>query len=630
MPDGVPAWLKSVLKKSSTTTSTVQDVVVVDTPPVEPISLARRIQSLINKLPTPAPSTAAESSTSGQIDLHLLPSASLDDQELVQALSSPVLMNGSLDGRRTSVWRALEEMGSPTSRTSARDNVVPETFNEPSSVMVYSPLLPVRGSLVELAQSEVIIEEEEEEEHTDTRKPKTIPVPPSAPALSWTNIFTSWFTQPPQSTPPPAEPPMTPRTHEQHLRAQRAWVPSKDKLSIQCMWWGYRMWVQYLDSMLKYSSFQRFLPPPVLDILDDRQLEAARRAAMITTALTWFFNNLPSNTLPTPLRPTLLLIQQIAPFLGSIGTFISWSWSMIKAYDQGHGITLTATWLLPIALIPGTWFERDWPITPPPSDFASLPSIESVLQSSAEGFRNHAISIPHSTPTLRPDHRNLFLSSQSTPRAPDVVGTPSLPCSSINRSSFPSPHHYFGSPPLAASTPLPPSHSHFVSSPVSLGGHFDPPIGTPLSPPDVSYVAHPSSPPAFLPVSSPNSSFLSPATSFATAPSSPAPPSPKRFRASLSGFAVRSPVIRVRKSKHPASSPKTVLPALAGSSTQMTLPPLGMSVMSSSAPVAQHVHDPTLIYTHRYPSPPAHPNDIQLLQSPLWQCSPLPPEQTLH
>jgi hypothetical protein len=29
-----------------------------------------------------------------------------------------------------------------------------------------------------------------------------------------------------------------------------------------------------------------------------------------------------------------------------------------------------------------------------------------------------------------------------------------------------------------------------------------------------------------------------------------------------------------------------------------------------------------------YPSPPAHPNDLRLLQSPLWQCSPLPPEHS--
>jgi len=57
----------------------------------------------------------------------------------------------------------------------------------------------------------------------------------------------------------------------------------------------------------------------------------------------------------------------------------------------------------------------------------------------------------------------------------------------------------------------------------------------------------------------------------------------------------------------------------------MTSPPLDTPV---ATPVVQYLLDPTLTYS--YPSPPADPNDIQLLQSPLWQCSPLPPEQNLH
>ena len=235
MPDGIPTWLRSVLKKSTSPTSTSQDVAVADAPQVEPSSLARRIRTLIYKC-------------NGEENDHQPPSsASLnDDQQLFQALSSPILMNGSLDGRRTSVWRALEEMDSRPSAELSRDDAVSEPFDEPSSVMVYSPLLPVQGSVVELAQSEVISEQEEGQDqvHAHELEIETTPVPPSIPALSWTNSLTSWFTKSSQPTPPPpAESSMTPRTRERHLRVQRAWVPSKDKLSIQCMWWGYRMCV---------------------------------------------------------------------------------------------------------------------------------------------------------------------------------------------------------------------------------------------------------------------------------------------------------------------------------------------------------------------------------------------------
>jgi len=245
MPDGIPTWLRSVLKKSTSPTSTSQDVAVADAPQVEPSSLARRIRTLIYKC------------NGEENDHQPLSSASFnDDQQLFQALSSPILMNGSLDGRRTSVWRALEEMDSRPSAELPRDDAVSEPFDEPSSVMVYSPLLPVQGTVVELAQSEVISEQEEGQDQVHAHELEITPVPPFIPALSWTNSLTSWFTKSSQPTPPPpAESSMTPRTRERHLQVQRAWVPSKDKLSIQCMWWGYRMCVCYLDCILKHSCF---------------------------------------------------------------------------------------------------------------------------------------------------------------------------------------------------------------------------------------------------------------------------------------------------------------------------------------------------------------------------------------
>ncbi|KAJ3992674.1 hypothetical protein F5050DRAFT_1787368, partial [Lentinula boryana] len=56
---------------------------------------------------------------------------------------------------------------------------------------------------------------------------------------------------------------------------------------------------------------------------------------MISTALTWLFDNIPVAVVPPPLQPVLLLLQKIIPYVSYIGTFISWSWETIKGYDTG-------------------------------------------------------------------------------------------------------------------------------------------------------------------------------------------------------------------------------------------------------------------------------------------------------
>ncbi|KXN83448.1 DNA-directed RNA polymerase II subunit RPB1 [Leucoagaricus sp. SymC.cos] len=614
---GVPSWLKSVTKKPQATTTVTQDAAVADTPAVESSSLARRIQSLIQKLPAPSlssTSTSPQPQVNNDVDHEETHSSTtIEDSELEQALSSPIIMNGELDGQ-PSIWSVLEGIGpGRSSHDEARhSDTITDTFSDSSSVMVYSPLVPVPGSLVELAESEeVVIEEEEDSDDDDTeREPTPPPSPPPIPGWSWATTLpavTSWFTQPTQPTQPTPSPSapdgngrfMSPRTRERRLRAQRAWVPSKDKLSIQCMWWGYRM----------------YLPPPVLDILDDKQLEAARRAAMITTALTWFFNNLPINTLPLPLRPTLLLLQQIAPFLGSIGTFISWSWSVIKGYDQGCGVTLTATWLLPIALIPGTWFERDWPLSPPPPDFTSLPP--------------EPTSSPSSDSTPMPNTTQPLPSPQTTPRTFTVLSTP-LPSDNSPIAQSPiTPQHNLQLPPMSPYNPW--------SLPMS-----PPPLQSPqMSPPNHLY--------------SPDA-VSSAALSFATAPSSPTPPSPKRFRTSLAGLVSKSPIIRVRSSKSKSKrSPSSSMtsPTSSRTSAFTSLPPTSPSspyyhpnstTPFSPSPLAQSTPLPSQQYQPLSPDrdmtmhmnpwnsflPPAYPiqnDDLRLLQSPLWQCSPLPPEQ---
>ena len=88
--------------------------------------------------------------------------------------------------------------------------------------------------------------------------------------------------------------------------------------------------------------------------------------------------------LPPPLQPAVVVLQTIVPLVGYIGAFIAWSWGAIKDFDkgallhpshnsgvrshrymQGNGVILTATWILPIALIPGTWDAANVPKTQP-------------------------------------------------------------------------------------------------------------------------------------------------------------------------------------------------------------------------------------------------------------------------
>ncbi|EEB98185.1 hypothetical protein MPER_02352, partial [Moniliophthora perniciosa FA553] len=122
-----------------------------------------------------------------------------------------------------------------------------------------------------------------------------------------------------------------------------------------------------------------FLPPPVLAVLSDKTIEATKRAAMITTALSWLFSHLPLTMFPAPMQPAIIMLQQLVPYLGYIGTFITWSWSMIQSYDVGYGVILSATWILPVALIPGTWQAYDFPAdggstTPVPGKPSTTPA----------------------------------------------------------------------------------------------------------------------------------------------------------------------------------------------------------------------------------------------------------------
>ncbi|KAF8625325.1 hypothetical protein AX15_005455 [Amanita polypyramis BW_CC] len=339
-----------------------------------------------------------------------------------------------------------------------------------TSIMMYSPLMPTPTSLVSIADSEEIVsvvavhEEETDEEEVGQSVQHPVPglvggatQPPeqSEPrsGWSWSSLWplSSWFsspnagndsTQSANSAPnteraqrtisPQEQTPVSPRQAQVRLRRRRVWVPSRTQLSLETMWWGYRIYV----------------PPPVLDALDSTSIETSRRGALLTAALTWFFTNFPVNVLPPTVRPVIIILQGLVPYLGYLGGILSWSWGTVRSYDEGYGVILTATWLLPIALIPSTWIPPEWPGSPrstasvplSPTTSQSTPTLSTLSATTVQStptLSSLSPTMSQSTPTPIPSSP-AFLQSESAPVAirPEQQQQPFQTYSSSGYSSF--------------------------------------------------------------------------------------------------------------------------------------------------------------------------------------------------
>ncbi|OSD06029.1 hypothetical protein PYCCODRAFT_1464712 [Trametes coccinea BRFM310] len=358
-------------------------------PDPEPLPLARKIQSLLSSLPpflTPLPPSTPDDGSSKtpkqNPDSGADPSTTpvIDDSRLISLLSSPAMMNGSLSRGRQSVWALLDNLRlksivSPSSppgtdsglQASASEVSAEAAVEDDDSIMFYGPLIPDATSEVELARSEIVSVDENGTIVDVLLDDAPLPDAPQAKAR-FGRIWPFSGGAPSKS----ASPSTPATTKPKVLVEKRVWVPSTTKLSLQVMWWGFRLW----------------LPPPVMNLLNDKEIEAAKLGAMLTTALQWLLSNVPENALPATLRPALALVRSLVPYLGYIGGFVAWSWGAIRGFDIGNGVTLTATWLLPIALIPGTWENSDVPqqpgsgepssgsgaSSPAPGDLSTLPS----------------------------------------------------------------------------------------------------------------------------------------------------------------------------------------------------------------------------------------------------------------
>ena len=140
---------------------------------------------------------------------------------------------------------------------------------------------------------------------------------------------------------------------------------------------------------------------------------------------------------------------------------------------KGHGVTLTATWLLP-ALMPGTWHEGDFPKSPTPNSPIPLPRFRPFSMEPFEPPTTTTTTTTTTTPamsmTTMTDDDDRATSVYATPMssiislypAPDAVDENSvvdlfLASSSTawSASPFPPPHQPISSPTHYPTTPLP-------------------------------------------------------------------------------------------------------------------------------------------------------------------------------
>ncbi|KAF9064158.1 hypothetical protein BDP27DRAFT_1450868 [Rhodocollybia butyracea] len=360
----------------------------------DPGFLAQKIRELISSLPaignpSHSPDTPEPVPTSPPAHGCPAPPPSaihIQDKRLVNLLSSPAIMNGKKQEWPT-VWSILLSLAPPTSdressagdstgKTSRPDDSTTTPLLSFTSVMLCFPLEPAKGDEVEIAESRPPVHStqsvaggETNAVHTAAWKwwpfQKHSPVTPP----STSSLVTSTTANGPTTKPAP-----TPTT-----TVKNPWLPSKTKISIEATWWGYRI----------------FLPPPMMNVLNEREVDIVKRAALLSSALAWLFANIPTMVFPAPLQPLVLLLKKIVPYLSYIGTFISCSWGVVKGYDSGYGVILNATWLLPVALIPSTWTTESFPdATPVKEDAATSAPIIPVVHAATTALVDPHIKTP--------------------------------------------------------------------------------------------------------------------------------------------------------------------------------------------------------------------------------------------
>ncbi|KAF9972367.1 hypothetical protein BGZ73_004535 [Actinomortierella ambigua] len=95
--------------------------------------------------------------------------------------------------------------------------------------------------------------------------------------------------------------------------------PPMDIVSSQAFWWGYEVYIP------------------------EKALSRIAAAQDVSTAFLSFLSTVG------------LMVPAIVPFLGYIAAYVGLEFAVIKAQNEGKGVILASTWLLPVALVPRAW-----------------------------------------------------------------------------------------------------------------------------------------------------------------------------------------------------------------------------------------------------------------------------------
>ncbi|KAF9582526.1 hypothetical protein BGW38_000103 [Lunasporangiospora selenospora] len=95
--------------------------------------------------------------------------------------------------------------------------------------------------------------------------------------------------------------------------------PAKETVSSHAYWWGYEI----------------FIPEEALSRIGSAQ--------DVSTAFLTFLGSVG------------LVVPAIVPFLGYIAAYVGLEFAVIKAQNEGKGVILASTWLVPVALVPRAW-----------------------------------------------------------------------------------------------------------------------------------------------------------------------------------------------------------------------------------------------------------------------------------
>ncbi|KAG8718579.1 hypothetical protein FRC08_004947 [Ceratobasidium sp. 394] len=354
------------------------------------------------------------------------------DTEVLRLLSSASAMNQETRSRG-SVWNFLDRL---TPGKPKKDG--PEAAA--GSVMFSAPLFITENSKVEIARSEMRTVEEEHESDSEDGKPQSSKFANLVTRMGMEGMFGKKKGSEAKAGEPEAPvveakaEPVAPAAKE-----MRVWRPSPENISLQCSWWGYRI----------------YLPPPVLAVLGDQKLEAANRAALVTTSLQWMIDHIPTALLPPQIGLVMSLIRGIIPALGYIGGFIAWSWNAISGADKGDGVVLSATWLLPIALIPGPW-----DIPPEPKQVEPEPEPVATVKTRRPSI-SRTPSFAKMIPSLERKGSTRSTASSSEKKATDKAAAETRPIP-IKRPTEPAKRP-------SAAGPLPTPPSSFPRSATHLG-----------------------------------------------------------------------------------------------------------------------------------------------------------------